>query len=185
MDAVHSAHPFHLVCHFQGFCNPFLYFHGVQHHFHVLLAKLVDFYQMIPKLSFQYEAGVTGRMVLFQKPLVQLTIFSNLVLFLLLKFNVQDAIIAFSKVYTAHFFKDRFHSDLLCVFHFQPLFRYFDCFPIAAVPFTTNEPQSYVFSVAETTLYILALDCELSSGKFSTEVCRGSPSTPEFHFANG
>lgn len=26
MDAVHTAHPFHLVCRFQGFCDSFLFF---------------------------------------------------------------------------------------------------------------------------------------------------------------
>ena len=74
--------------------------------------------------------------------------------FLLWKFNVRDEVIALPAVCTAHFFKDRFHSALFCVFRFQPLLRYFDFFPITAVPFTTNDLQSYVLDSRNHPLHI-------------------------------
>ena len=145
MNAVYAAHTFHLVCRFQGVCDTFLYFHSSYQHFHAGIAVLVNLYQAILELSFQYEVSVSGRMMLFQKALVQPTIFAKRVFFLFWKFNVRDAIIALPTVSTAHFFKDRFHNALLYLVRFQKLLGYFNSFPITAFPFTTNEPQSYVF----------------------------------------
>ena len=60
------------------------------------------------------------------------------------KLYVWDKIIPLLTVCAAHFFKDKFHDDLLCVFWFRQLLGYFYSFPITAFQFTTNEPQSYV-----------------------------------------
>src|SRR5699024_4295071 len=126
------------------FCDTFLFFHSSYHHFHAGIAELVDLGQVIPELSFHYEIRVTGRMMLFQKVSPHSAIFAELILLLLWKFYVWDKIIPLLTVYAAHFFKDRFHDDLLCVFWFRQLLGYFNSFPITAFQFTTNEPQSYV-----------------------------------------
>ena len=60
------------------------------------------------------------------------------------KLYVWDKIIPLLTVCAAHFFKDKFHDDLLCVFWFRQLLGYFYSFPITAFQVTTNEPQSYV-----------------------------------------
>ena len=41
-DAVHAAHPFHLVGGFQSFCHAFLLRHCRNDDFHTLIASLVD-----------------------------------------------------------------------------------------------------------------------------------------------
>lgn len=85
-------------------------------------------------------------MMLFQKVSPHSAIFAELILLLLWKFYVWDKIIPLLTVCAAHFFKDRFHDDLLCVFWFRQLLGYFNSFPITAFVIT-NAPGASTYNV--------------------------------------
>ena len=66
MDAVFTAHPFHLVSRFQGFGHALMPCHCRSDNLHTLVAGMVDFSQMFEQCSIQNQCVVKAWTVVFR-----------------------------------------------------------------------------------------------------------------------
>ena len=104
-DAVHAAHPFHLVGGFQSFCHAFLLRHCRNDDFHTLIAGLVDLGKVPMQRSVCEQVCVENRAMFFQIAAAHMSILANLVFRFLWQRKVWNEIIALLTVSAAHFLK--------------------------------------------------------------------------------
>ena len=78
-DAVHAAHPFHLVGGFECFGHTFLLRHCGNDDFHALVAGLVDLGKVPMQRSACEQACIENRTMLFQITAAHTPVFADLV----------------------------------------------------------------------------------------------------------
>ena len=100
-DAVHAAHPFHLVGGFQGFGYALLLRHSGDDSFHTLVAGLVDFGQVLEQCTLHHIVGVKDFTVFFQIVTAQTSVFADLIIAVIRQNKVRDEIIAHLTIYAA------------------------------------------------------------------------------------
>ena len=100
-DAIHAAHPFHLVGGFQGFRHIFPLRHCRNDDFHTLVAGLVDFGQVLEQCTLHHIVGVKDFTVFFQIVTAQTSVFADLIIAFIRKNKARDEIIAHLTIYAA------------------------------------------------------------------------------------
>ena len=144
VDAVHAAHPFHLVGGFERFGHIFLPCHIGNDVCHTLVAGLVDLRKMPVQRSACEQVCVENGAMFFQIAAAHTPVFADLIVASVRQGEIRDEVISLPTVSAAHLFKQGLYKATapFCV-GFQRLYE-FCSFPITAFQFTTNEPQSYV-----------------------------------------
>ena len=104
-DAVHAAHPFHLVGGFQSFCHAFLLRHCRNDDFHTLIASLVDLGKVPMQRSACEQVCVENWTMFFQIAATHTSILADLVFRFIRQRKVRDKIITLLTVSATHFLK--------------------------------------------------------------------------------
>ena len=104
-DAVHPAHPFHLISGFQGFGHTFLLRHCRYDDFHTLVAGLVNPGKMPVQRSVREIVCIEDRMMFFQIAAAHTPILANLVFRFFRQRKVRDKIIILLTVSAAQLLK--------------------------------------------------------------------------------
>ena len=105
LDAVHAAHPFHLVGGFQSFCHAFLLRHCRNDDFHSFIAGLVNLGKVPMQRSACEQVCVENRTMFFQIAAAHTPVLSDLVFRFIWQRKVRDEVITFLTVSAAHFLK--------------------------------------------------------------------------------
>ena len=104
-DAVHAAHPFHLVGGFQGFRHIFPLRHCRNDDFHTLVAGLVNLRKMPVQRSAREIVCVENRAMFFQIATAHTPILANLIFWLIRQGKVWDKVIALLMISAAQLLK--------------------------------------------------------------------------------
>ena len=104
-DAVHAAHPFHLVRCFECFGHIFPLRHCRNDDFHTLVAGLVDLGKVPMQCSARKVVCVENRAMFFQIAATHTPVLADLVFRFIWQRKVRDEVITLLMVSAAHFFK--------------------------------------------------------------------------------
>ena len=104
-NAVHPAHPFHLVSGFQNFGHDFLLRHSRDDDFHSLIAGLVNLRKMPVQRSAREIVCVENRAMFFQIATAHTPILANLIFWLIRQGKVWDKVIALLMISAAQLLK--------------------------------------------------------------------------------
>ena len=112
-DAVHAAHPFHLVGGFERFGHIFLPCHIGNDDCHTLVTGLVDLGKVPMQRSACEQVCVENGAMFFQIAAAHPPLLADLVFRLIRQRKIRDKIITFLTVSAAHLLKYRFHINQL------------------------------------------------------------------------
>ena len=104
-DAVHAAHPFHLVRRFERFGHTFLLRHIGNDDCHMFVAGLVDLAKVSVQRSACEQVCVEDRTMLPQIAAAHTPVLAHLLFRFVRQCKVRDKVITLLPVSAAHFFK--------------------------------------------------------------------------------
>ena len=104
-DAVHAAHPFHLVRCFECFGHTLLLRHSRNDDFHSLVAGLVDLGKVLVQRFTREIVCVENRAMVFQIAAAQTPVLADLIVRFFRQGKVWDKVIALLTVSAAHLLK--------------------------------------------------------------------------------